>query len=131
MRGKSDEQLKKDYRAIAERRIRLGLLLTEVARRDKLEVSGAELRNAMIAEARRFPGQEKAVVDYYTQTKGAVERLRAPLLAEKVIDHILSKAKVSERKIPAEQLRQNAGGDGLEALLPFPANRLSLYGLVL
>lgn len=101
---KTDEQLKKDYRAIAERRLRLGLLLAEVARRSKVEVSPAELRNAMIAEARRFPGQEKAVVDYYTQTQGAIERLRAPLLEEKVIDHILAQAKITERKIPADQL---------------------------
>jgi len=103
-KGKSDEQLKKEYRGIAERRIRLGLLLADVARHNKLEVSPAELRNAMIAEARRFPGQEKAVIDYFTQTKGAMERLRAPLLEEKVIDHILAKAKVSERKVAADQL---------------------------
>ena len=106
---KSDEQLKKDYRAIAERRIRLGLLLADVARREKLEVSPPELRNAMIAEARRFPGQEKAVVDYYTQTEGAIERLRAPLLEEKVIDHILGKAKVTEKKIPADELLKMPG----------------------
>jgi trigger factor len=101
---KSDEQLKKDYRAIAERRIRLGLLLAEVSQRAKVEVSSVELRNAMVAEARRFPGQEKAVVDYYTQNQGALERLRAPILEEKVIDHILFKAKVSERKVPPEEL---------------------------
>ncbi len=101
---KSDDQLKTDYRKIAERRIRLGLLLAEVARKAKLEVSSAELRNAMIAEARRFPGQEKAVVDYYTQTEGAIERLRAPLLEEKVVDHILAQAKVTERKISADEL---------------------------
>jgi len=101
---KTDDELKKEYRAIAERRIRLGLLLTEVARRDKLEVSGAELRNAMIAEARRFPGQEKAVVDYYTKTEGALERLRTPLLEEKVVDHILAKTKITETKIPADEL---------------------------
>jgi trigger factor len=101
---KSDEQLKKDYRAIAERRLRLGLLLAEVARRNKIEVAAPDLRNAMIAEAQRFPGQEKAVLDYYTQTKGAIERLRAPLLEEKVIDHILAQAKVTERKVPADEL---------------------------
>lgn len=102
--GKSDEQLKKEYGEIAERRIRLGLLLAEVARKQKIEVLPAELRNAMIAEARRFPGQEKAVVDYYTQTPGAIERLRAPLLEEKVIDFILSQAKVTEKKISADAL---------------------------
>ena len=101
---KSDEQLKKDYRAIAESRVRLGLLLSEVARLNSIAVSSTELRNAMIAEAKRFPGQEKAVVDYYTNTQGALERLRAPLLEEKVVDHILGKAKLTERKIPADEL---------------------------
>ena len=101
---KSDEQLKKDYRMIAERRLRLGLLLAEVAKRNKIEVESAELRNAMINEARRFPGQEKAVIDYYTQTEGAIERMRAPLHEEKVVDHIISQAKVTERKLPAEEL---------------------------
>ena len=101
---KNDKDLEKEYRAIAERRVRLGLLLAEVAEQNKIEVAPVELRNAMIAEARRFPGQEKAVVDYYTKTEGAVESLRAPILEEKVVDFILEKAKISEKKIDAEKL---------------------------
>ncbi len=101
---KSDKDLEAEYRGIAERRVRLGLLLAEVAEKNKIEVAPAELRNAMIAEARRFPGQEKAVVDYYTQTQGAIERLRAPLLEEKVVDYILALAKITEKKIDAEKL---------------------------
>ncbi len=101
---KSDKALEAEYRGIAERRVRLGLLLAEVAEKNKIEVAPAELRNAMIAEARRFPGQEKAVVDYYTQTQGAIERLRAPLLEEKVVDYILALAKITEKKIDAEKL---------------------------
>jgi trigger factor len=62
------------------------------------------MRNALMAEARRYPGQEKAVIDYYTQTEGALERLRAPLLEEKVVDYILSQAKVTEKKISADEL---------------------------
>ncbi|MDX2027997.1 MAG: trigger factor [Alphaproteobacteria bacterium] len=101
---KSDDALRKEYHGIAERRIRLGLLLAEVAQKQSITVSSTELRNALMAEARRFPGQEKAVVDYYTQTPGELERLRAPLLEEKVIDYILTQAKVSEKTIPAEEL---------------------------
>lgn len=101
---KSDKALEAEYKGIAERRVRLGLLLAEVAEKNKLEVSPVELRNAMIAEARRFPGQEKAVIDYYTKTAGAVERLRAPLLEEKVVDFILALAKITEKKIDAEKL---------------------------
>ena len=103
-KGKSDEALRQEYRGIAERRIRLGLLLAEVAQQNKIEITGNEMRNALMAEARRYPGQEKAVVDYYTQTQGAMERIRAPLLEEKVIDYIIGKAKVNEKKMPAEEL---------------------------
>jgi trigger factor len=103
-KGKSDEALKKEYHGIAERRIRLGLLLAEVARKHKIDVPPDALRTALMAEARRFPGQEKAVIDYYTQTQGALERLRAPLLEEKVIDHILAQTKISEKKVSVEDL---------------------------
>lgn len=101
---KSDDELKKEYRGIAERRIRLGLLLAEIAQKQKIGVDPTDMRNALMAEARRFPGQEKAVIDYYTQTEGALDRIRAPLLEEKVIDHILAQAKVTEKKIPADDL---------------------------
>ena len=103
-RNKSDDELRKEYRSIAERRIRLGLLLAEVAQKNSIKVESTELRNALMTEARRFPGQEKAVFEYYTQTEGAMERLRAPLLEEKVIDFILTQIKVSEKKIEADML---------------------------
>jgi trigger factor len=105
---KSDDDLRKEYKNIAERRIRLGLLLAEVATENKLEVSGNELRNALMAQARRYPGQEKAVFDYYTQTQGAMEQIRAPLLEEKVIDFIISKAKVTDKKVTADELMKLA-----------------------
>lgn len=101
---KSDDELRKEYKDIAERRIRLGLLLAEVAQKNNISIAQTELRNALMAEVRRFPGQEKAVFEYYTKTQGAMERLRAPLLEEKVIDHILSQSKVAEKKISAEAL---------------------------
>lgn len=103
-KNKSEDALRKEYRAIADRRIRLGLLLAEVAQKNKINVDPAELRNALMAEARRFPGQEKAVIDYYTQTQGALERIRAPLLEDKVVEYIVSKANVAEKKISAEEL---------------------------
>jgi trigger factor len=101
---KSDDDLRTEYRGIAERRIRLGLLLAEVAAQNKIAVSSNELRNALMAEARRYPGQEKAVFDYYTQTQGAMERIRAPLLEENVVDFIIGKAKVTDKKMSAEEL---------------------------
>lgn len=101
---KSDKGLREEYLKIAQRRIRLGLLLAEIAQQNKIEVTSDELRSALMGEARRFPGQEKAVFDYYTKTQGALDRLRAPLLEEKVVDFIISKAKVTEKKITAEEL---------------------------
>jgi trigger factor len=101
---KSETELKKEYQDIATRRIRLGLLLAEIARKEDIGVAPNDMRNALMAEARRFPGQEKAVIDYYTQTQGAMERIRAPLLEEKVVDHILAKTKVTDKKISAEAL---------------------------
>jgi len=101
---KSDEDMKKEYHEIAARRVRLGLLLAEVAEEHKIEVTGVELRNAMMAEANRFPGQQQAVIDYYTKTPGAFDRLRAPILEEKVVDFILALAKVNDKKVSAEDL---------------------------
>ena len=101
---KSEKDLKTEYHDIAERRVRLGLLLANVAETNKIEVLPNELRNAMMAEARRYPGQEKAVFEFYTKTRGAIEQLRAPILEEKVVDFILEKAKVSEKKIDSEKL---------------------------
>jgi trigger factor len=103
-KNKSDDELRKDYRAIAERRIRLGLLLAEVAKAHKIEVAPNDMRNALMAEARRFPGQEKAVIDYYTKTEGALEQIRAPLLEDKVVDYILTQATITDKKISAEEL---------------------------
>jgi len=101
---KSEDVLKADYRTIAARRVRLGLLLAHVAEENKTEVTQEELRAAMMAEARRYPGQEQAVLEYFTKTKEAVTRLRAPILEEKVVDLILSKAEVAEKKINADDL---------------------------
>ncbi len=101
---KSDDDLRKEYRTIAERRIRLGLLLADIALAQKITVEPTELRNALVAEARRFPGQEKAVFDYYTQTEGAIEQIRAPLLEDKVVDYVFSQAKITEKKISVEDL---------------------------
>jgi trigger factor len=103
-KNKNEEELRKEYRGIAERRVRLGLLLADVAQKNKIAVEPAELRNALMAEARRFPGQEKAVIDYYTQTQGAMERIRAPLLEEKVVDYIVTQAKVTDKRVSADEL---------------------------
>jgi trigger factor len=102
--GKSDEQLKKEYRDIADRRVKLGLLLSEVGRLNKIEVSNDELSRQVAMEASRYPGREKQVVEYYRNTPAALAQLRAPLYEEKVVDYILEQAQIMDRKVSAEEL---------------------------
>lgn len=94
--GKDEETLKADYRAIAERRIRLGLLLSEIGRTNNIQVTNDEVGNAMRAEASRYPGQEKQVLEFFRKNPQAVESLRAPIFEEKVVDFVLELAKVTE-----------------------------------
>jgi trigger factor len=103
-KGKDEATLKTEYRAIAERRVKLGLLLAEIGRVNAITVAENEIRRAMQAEAMRFPGQEKMVFDYFAKNPQAVEGLRAPLFEEKVVDFILELATVTERKVAPEEL---------------------------
>ena len=99
-----DQALKADYRRIAERRVRLGLLLAEVGRRNNIGVTQDELNQAITREARRHPGYERQVLDFYRQNPEAVANLRAPIFEDKVIDFIVELAKVEERKISPQDL---------------------------
>jgi trigger factor len=103
-KGKDEETLKGDYRAIAERRIRLGLLLSEIGRSNNIQVSNEELTRAMRTEAGRYPGQERQVLEFFQKNPQAIDNLRAPLFEEKVVDFMLELAKVSEKEVPAGEL---------------------------
>jgi trigger factor len=101
---KSEDQLRKEYREIAERRVKLGLLLSEVGRQHNIEVSNDEIGRAIMAEASRYAGNERKVIEYYQRTPEALAQIRAPLYEEKVVDYILDQAKVSERKVPLAEV---------------------------
>lgn len=103
--GKDEEELKAEYRTIAERRVRLGLLLSEVGRRNELEVSQDEMNGALVREARRYPGQEQQVFKFYQENPEAMAQLRGPLFEEKVIDFIAELAKVKEREVSLDELK--------------------------
>ncbi len=105
-KGKGEEQLKSEYRDIAKRRVKLGLLLSEVGRANNIQVPNEDLTRAVINEARRFPGQEKQVIDYYQKSAEALNQLRAPIYEDKVIDFILEMAQVSERRATPEEFRK-------------------------
>jgi trigger factor len=102
--GKIEDDVRAEYRRIAERRVRLGLVLGEIGQQAQLDVTQDELRGALIEQARRFPGQEKMVYEYFEKTPGAVSQLRAPIFEEKVVDYIASKASPVDRKVSSEEL---------------------------
>lgn len=95
--GKADDELKAEYREIAVRRVRLGLLLSEVGRRNSVEVTQDEVNRALMAEAQRYPGQQQQVAERYRNNPQALAELRAPLFENKVTDFILELARVKER----------------------------------
>lgn len=105
-KGKSEDQLKSEYKDIAKRRVKLGLLLSEVGRANNIQVPNEDLTRAVINEARRFPGQEKQVIDYYQKSAEALNQLRAPIYEDKVIDFILEMAQVSERRATPDEFRK-------------------------
>ncbi len=109
--GRDEEELKAEYRGIAERRVRLGLLLSEVGRRNNIKVTQEELNRALVAEARRYPGHEREVLDLFRKNDEAVERLRAPLYEEKTIDFILELVRVTDRTVSLEELRKDPDDD--------------------
>ncbi|MCH9765665.1 MAG: trigger factor [Alphaproteobacteria bacterium] len=105
--GKTEDAQREEYSKIAERRIRLGLVVAEIGDANKIDVTQDELRQALMEEARRYPGQEKHVYEYYEKTPGALDQLRAPLFEDKVIAHILTVANVSEKRVSREELMKD------------------------
>jgi trigger factor len=99
-----EDALKAEYRAIAERRVRLGLLLAEVGRNHNITVTPEEVNRALNERARQFPGQERRVIEYYRNHPEAIDQLRAPMFEDKVIDFILERAEVTERRVPVSEL---------------------------
>ena len=99
-----DEKAKAEIRQLAERRVRLGLLLAEVGRANNITVSQEELNQALAREARRHPGYERQVIDYYRKNPEAANGLRAPIFEEKVVDFIVELAKPGERTVTPQEL---------------------------
>ncbi len=102
--GKDEATLKAEYRTIAERRIRLGLMLSEIGRANNVQVAQDELARAVRQEASRYPGQEQQVLEFFRKNPQAAENLRAPIFEEKVVDFMLELAKVTERQVTPEEL---------------------------
>ena len=103
-KDKDEATLKAEYRAIAERRVRLGLLLSEIGRANGIQVGNDEMTRAMRTEAQRYPGQEQQVMEFFRKNPQAAEGLRGPIYEEKVVDFILELAKVEDRTVTPEEL---------------------------
>jgi trigger factor len=114
--SESEDALRADYRGIAERRVRLGLLLAEVGRSNNITVTQDELNQAITREARRHPGYERQVLDFYRQNPEAAANLRAPIFEDKVIDFIVELAKVEERKITPQELLSTPDPDDVNTV---------------
>ncbi len=102
--GTTEDAARVDYRKIAERRVRLGLVLAEVGRVADVQITDDEMTQALLERARQFPGQEKMVWDHYRNNRDALNELRAPLYEEKVVDHIVAQAKVTDQTVSKDEL---------------------------
>jgi trigger factor len=100
----TEEAAKEEYRTIADRRVRLGLVLSEIGEKNKITVTDEEVSRAVIERARSMPGREKEVWDFYRNNANALAQLRAPIFEEKVVDFILELANVTEKKVTREEL---------------------------
>jgi trigger factor len=104
--GTTEEKAREEYQAIAERRVRLGLVLAEIGERNAIQVSDDELSRELVERTRQFPGREQEIWDYYRKNPSALASVRAPLFEEKVVDFILELAKVTDKPVAREELYQ-------------------------
>lgn len=102
--GTTEEKAREEYRAIAERRVRLGLVIAEIGEKNNIKVTDEQLTAAVMDRARQLPGQEQQVWDYYRNNPGALAGLRAPIFEEKVVDFLLELAQVTDKQVPREEL---------------------------
>jgi len=102
--GTTEEKAREEYRAIAERRVRLGLVIAEIGEKNDIKVSEDQLTQAVLAQARMMPGQEQKVWEYYRSNPGALAALRAPIFEDKVVDFLLELADVTDKQVSREEL---------------------------
>jgi trigger factor len=109
--GTTEEKAREEYRTIAERRVRLGLVLAEIGEKNNITVTDEEVSRAVVERARQLPGREQQVWDYYRKNPNALASLRAPIFEEKVVDFILELATVTEKPVSHEELNKDDEGE--------------------
>jgi trigger factor len=103
-KSKSEDDLKKEFHAIAERRVRLGLVLSEFGRVNNVQVTQDELSRAVMAQARQYPGQEQKIFEIYRNNPDALAQLRAPIFEDKVVDFLCGQVKITDKQVSREDL---------------------------
>jgi trigger factor len=106
VKGKTDAALKKEYEAIADRRVRLGIFLSQTAGRNNLQVDRADLSRAVMEQARMYPGQESKIIEFYQKHPEQLAEMRGPILEEKAVDFLLTQVTLTEKKMTLEQLME-------------------------
>jgi trigger factor len=109
--GSNEEKARQEYREMAERRVRLGLVLSEIGQRNEIKVTDEEVRRSIMQRAQQFPGQERMVVEFYKKNPNALLELRAPIFEDKVVDFALELANVTEKQVTPEELFKMADDD--------------------
>ncbi len=102
--GTTEEKAREEYRGIAERRVRLGLVIAEIGERNNIKVSDDQLRAALMEQVRQFPGQERQIWEYYQKNPSALAAMRAPLFEDKVVDFLIELAEVTDQRVSREEL---------------------------
>ncbi|MDU0340120.1 trigger factor [Bosea rubneri] len=119
----TEEEARAEYRKIAERRVRLGLVLAEIGEQAKIQIADDEVTQALIERARQFPGQEKEVWEFYRKNPQALAEIRAPIFEEKVVDHLLGQVKVEDKSVSREELYADDEAEGEEKAKPAKAKK--------
>jgi trigger factor len=100
----TEEEARAEYRRLAERRVRLGLVLSQIGEKANVQITEEELQRAMFEQLRRYPGQEQQLYEYFQKNPDALASLRAPIYEEKVVDHLLAEADVTDKTVTKEEL---------------------------
>jgi trigger factor len=107
----TEDKARKEYGDLAVRRVRLGLVLSEIGEKSTIKITDEEVNQALMERIQQFPGQEREVYDYYKNNPEALAELRVPIFENKVVDYILELASVKEKKVTPEELFKNTEED--------------------
>ncbi|KJF66612.1 trigger factor [Rhizobium nepotum] len=119
----TEEEAREEYRKLAERRVRLGLVLSEIGEKAGVEVTEEEMQRALFQQLQQFPGQQKEILDFFRNTPGASASLRAPIFEEKVIDKLLTEISVTDKAVSKEELLADDGEEETDTKKKAPAKK--------